>query len=467
MAKSVLINFNRHLALLAFSVGCSTYSATINRVEPPDAGLDGGVEIGGKSSTGGAATSSSSSAPGGATSTGSSASGGATDIAGATGIGAATGTGGPTETAGNSSTGGVVAVGGLSSLGGTYPTGSAGIASAATGGTSAIGGAATGGTATAGGASSTGGVSTTGVAATTGGFPGDTLPPTILHIAPADGATGVTSDSTVEITFSEAMNQSSVRNGLSVSGVLPGSLNLAWNAAGTTLTITPSTGLSYNTGTDLNSVSAKSYTVLLSTVASDLSGNPLESTFTSTFATLRKISQTVVPTVDAHYDSLGLALGDAIEICPAGSIEAYRIGTLTSSSNGSTWYGVFSFENVPVPSSIYDLSSAGISGTQTPPDPLTFYSDGGSVLLQESSTYMVLAPTGMKPLRALPWVTIGTFATAYEVTTSVDITSTFAPEIADGTRSFLFQLTQQNGGNGEYANYECSTVKLALVYLVP
>jgi len=196
MTRSILNYSSRYVSLIAFSVGCSTYSATINKVELQDGGLDGGMETGGASAAGsssaGASTAASSSAPGGASAAGATGVGGVAGTAGTTGVGgvatqggASDGTsvsgsssiGGTTQTVSNTGAGGVVGTGGLgapggtSSAGGLSANGGVSVAGGA-GATSApgpTGGAVAGGGSGAGGIPANGGVSTTGGSAASGG----------------------------------------------------------------------------------------------------------------------------------------------------------------------------------------------------------------------------------------------------------------------------------------------------------
>ena len=103
-------------------------------------------------------------------------------------------------------------------------------------------------------------------------------PPAVSGVSPVDEAAQVSVGENVVVTFSEAMNQSSVKSAFSLqeagsSSKLSGSYS--WNPAGTQLTFNPSANLLANTG----------YNVAVTTAAKDLAGNAMASAFSSSFAT--------------------------------------------------------------------------------------------------------------------------------------------------------------------------------------
>ena len=107
----------------------------------------------------------------------------------------------------------------------------------------------------------------------------DTTPPTVVAVSPANGAASVAVTSPVNITFSEAMDATTI-NGTTVSlkttssgTVVSGAVT--YNAATKVATFTPSGALAFGTG----------YTVTVTTGVKDLAGNAMAAQFTSTFAT--------------------------------------------------------------------------------------------------------------------------------------------------------------------------------------
>jgi hypothetical protein len=109
---------------------------------------------------------------------------------------------------------------------------------------------------------------------TTGTAP-DTAPPTVSSTNPANGATGVGINTAISVTFSEAMNASTVTTTTFTvtagSTVVPGSVGYS----GTTATFTPTGNLAYSTP----------YTATVTTGAQDLAGNALASNHVWNFTT--------------------------------------------------------------------------------------------------------------------------------------------------------------------------------------
>jgi hypothetical protein len=109
---------------------------------------------------------------------------------------------------------------------------------------------------------------------TTGPTP-DTTPPTVTAISPTQAASGVTVATTVVLTFSEMIDQTTLAAGFSLAraaGTIAGSM--AYDAAAKRATFTPSTLLDGLTV----------YTVTVKGVR-DLAGNAMAAPFTSTFTT--------------------------------------------------------------------------------------------------------------------------------------------------------------------------------------
>ncbi len=99
----------------------------------------------------------------------------------------------------------------------------------------------------------------------------DTTPPTILSATPTGVNVSITT--TITITFNESMNVSSIDNAITISPNVQSSFS--WNADYTTLTITPSGNLSYNT----------TYNITVGIGAEDIAGNNLENPYSWEFTT--------------------------------------------------------------------------------------------------------------------------------------------------------------------------------------
>jgi len=123
----------------------------------------------------------------------------------------------------------------------------------------------------------------------TAGSP-DTTPPTVISVTPPNGSVGIPVGVAISVTFSEQMDPTTI-NGSTVT--LRNSATLAliattvsYNAATNTVTLTPTSSLSFGTG----------YTITVGAGAKDLAGNALAGGFTSTFTTA-SAPDTTPPTV--------------------------------------------------------------------------------------------------------------------------------------------------------------------------
>jgi hypothetical protein len=147
----------------------------------------------------------------------------------------------------------------------------------------------------------------------------DTTRPTVTSISPEDGATGVTSDTAIVVTFSEPVNQEAAEAAFTTDF---GDVTFTWNDAGTELTATPDAPLAYATS-DNPDVAANSFRYWISTGVEDLAGNHLQQGSSAEFTTLRQIAIT-----------FSVATGD-IKI-----ISDYDGGAITDgSSDGGAWVG--------------------------------------------------------------------------------------------------------------------------------
>ena len=168
----------------------------------------------------------------------------------------------------------------------------------------ASGGNGTGGAAGgAGSAGSTGSGGTTSPpnenAAGTGGAGGTPVSvpgaPSVVSVSPPNGATGVAAETAVTLTFSEAMEPSSVQSAYSSSDL--GLVDFNWSLGNTVLQIVPKQPLARALGTDPATTAALSYTFQIGTAALDAQGEALPR-FTSSFSTQREIQQTLVALQD-------------------------------------------------------------------------------------------------------------------------------------------------------------------------
>ena len=117
----------------------------------------------------------------------------------------------------------------------------------------------------------------------------DTTAPTVSATDPANNATGIALNKKIAVSFSKAMDPSTI-TAANVIVTGPGQATVSGTAAyaGTTMTFTPSTALAANT----------TYTVTITTGAKDLAGNALAANFTFSFTTGATVD-TTAPTVSS------------------------------------------------------------------------------------------------------------------------------------------------------------------------
>ena len=107
----------------------------------------------------------------------------------------------------------------------------------------------------------------------------DTTAPTVSSVLPVADATGVAVSTTVSVTFSEAMDSSSITTSSFTLDSVAGSVS--YDSGTYTATFTPSANLEGSTA----------YTATLSTAITDVAGNPLAAAYSWSFTTV----QTVIP----------------------------------------------------------------------------------------------------------------------------------------------------------------------------
>ena len=154
--------------------------------------------------------------------------------------------------------------------------------------------------------------------------PVDESAPTITMVTPTAGATNVPLASAVAVTFSEAMNAATITattvaltratGSVAVPAVaVPAAVE--YSAAANRATLTPVAPL----------VLGATYTVIVTTGARDLSGNPLAGPFTSSFTTLA--ADIVPPTVISTFPSSG-----AVNVNPTSTLTATFSETMKAAS---------------------------------------------------------------------------------------------------------------------------------------
>jgi hypothetical protein len=250
---------------------------------------------------------------------------------------------------------------------------------------------------------------------------GDTTPPTVVSVTPANGTTGVPTDSQVQITFSEALDPSTVNGStleLDAPGNVPVPSNVSYNASSFTATITPLSPLANNTP----------YTVVAHGGATDprikdLAGNALAATFTSTFTT---VDIGAPPTANAGPDQTSNE-GSAVQF----NGSATGSGTLSYS-----WtFG----------------DGAGANGTLTPSH---IYADNGTYLAT-----LTVTDSFNRSAQASAVITVNNVAPTATLSNSgpvpvnspvtISFSNQFDPSSVDTTAGFKYSYDFNNDGNFE------------------
>jgi len=144
--------------------------------------------------------------------------------------------------------------------------------------------------------------------------------PTVISVAPPNGAAGACPNTIVTATFSKAMNPASINATtftLTGPGTTPVAGQVTYATSNNTATFTPSSTLALNTV----------YTATITTGAKDLYGNPLASNFVWSFTTGNTTCQPGPPTVISVVPANG-----ATGICP----NAVVVATFSEAMNPST-----------------------------------------------------------------------------------------------------------------------------------
>lgn len=140
-------------------------------------------------------------------------------------------------------------------------------------------------------------------------MPGDTTPPSIMKVTPADGDKGVPADAAIVITFSEPMDRASVEAAYASQHLPADAVTMSWNDAGDTLTITPKQplALAEGIGNDPSITEATRYELWVDEVATDLAGNELTGQLQLGFTTQKRMTTTLAydPDLTRYRSSTG------------------------------------------------------------------------------------------------------------------------------------------------------------------
>ncbi|HUQ48669.1 MAG TPA: Ig-like domain-containing protein [Gemmatimonadaceae bacterium] len=146
----------------------------------------------------------------------------------------------------------------------------------------------------------------------------DNTAPTIITRSPANGATGVATNSAVTIQFSEPMDQATINTtNIRLSVTSPSSPvagTVAYNASTNTATFTPDAPLANNTG----------YTVT-TTGLKDVAGNSLAAQPAWTFTTIADTTAPTILSTSPNHNATGIAVNSAVTVTFSEAMDAATI----------------------------------------------------------------------------------------------------------------------------------------------
>lgn len=154
----------------------------------------------------------------------------------------------------------------------------------------------------------------------------DTTPPTVLQVNPADLAIGVPINSTINATFSEAMDPLTINTAnFTVTGVTG---TVAYNATSRIATFTPSSNLA----------NVSTYTATINTHVKDLTGNALAGNKIWSFST--PLIPVVLPSVDLGSASIYGTFGGSAGMTNQGTLTVINgnIGTIATTTSTVTGF---------------------------------------------------------------------------------------------------------------------------------
>jgi|GEM_PF-508524 len=155
------------------------------------------------------------------------------------------------------------------------------------------------------------------------GVTGDVTPPTVVSVSPASGTSGIALNSGVSITFSEAMDSTSLNADnifILAGGATAVTGTLAVSSDKKIVTFTPSQNFQFST----------TYTVTVTSLVKDAAGNALSSAFVWSFSTSGgsgdNVSPTILSTVPAE-GAVGVSVGTTIRINFSEPLDSATVNT--------------------------------------------------------------------------------------------------------------------------------------------
>jgi hypothetical protein len=288
--------------------------------------------------------------------------------------------------------------------------------------------------------------------------------PTIVSVSPTDGATGVTSDVRIVVTFSVPMAQAVTEAAYQSEGLPSTQVTFAWNADGTQLTITPKAALAYPTGNDPAAVTARRINFFISASATDLDGKGLAGPAEFSFSLLRQINTTLPAVQDRNLT--GNWRGD--DTYGAGQCGRDQITVCVGDSGSNDQYkGFMSFDLGSLPAGIASVSAATLNLSISARSGNPF--SGLGALSLEHARFDSIGPAAFD---ATALDNIGTIATRGNEGTVIaaDVRAALAADVGGGPLSqfrLLFETRSDNDDNSDAVISAWDTESVDLTYLVP
>jgi len=286
-------------------------------------------------------------------------------------------------------------------------------------------------------------------------------PPTVLEVSPSDGAIGVPSDAVVTLTFSEAMNTSSVELAYASDDLPASAVSFSWSDGDTVLQIIPDQPLTRATGDSAATTFATPYAFEIGSAALDQGGSPLPA-FASAFSVVREITETL----EAVRDRSLTGNWRADNSYGTGECEEqdFAVCVGDSSAANSAYRGFLTFNLSAIPAAAMDATAATLRLRVTSEVNLPFSSLGTLGVERVSFASIDLTAFSASPLGALEPITNQNDELSADVLTAV---RTDLPGRARSQFRMRFSTASDLDGSADLIASEWTTQTLQVSYLIP
>ena len=315
-----------------------------------------------------------------------------------------------------------------------------------------------------------------------GGADSETSGPRVVSVLPETGAQGVTENVVIKLTFSEPMDEAATEAAYDSSdaAIDPNQVEATWNSKSTVLTLTPKKLLPYPDVT-LRDAPVDTLAFRVQRLAKSKAGIGLTKEFTSSFSTLKRVTQTLAPDLTNSAYTLFTRADVCVDYCDYQPlVEAARPECpltyssrpgrqdFAASTTGVPVAGLYSFALEELAGAdldratlsvvaaqwgthnVFDASTGlgiGLSVDQLPSAALTnaFIELGGSRLTHSGGVDEILA--------------YGTYA--------FDVRTRTTQALADADSWIVFRSEFEDLATASGSNPLCSTMSLEVSYLTP